>query len=387
MGSPSSPDLVPHTATDLTAANLRPPFHPGVQVQPERPVQTTLAFHASRIVIDVGVLLAMASMSMTFVISAAGDRSGLDADALPAVLLLLPIFAVTLTPDHTRPLHPALGWVSLVLGLTALPYALVKMLDAGVLADTLNGSVGLGARLLVFGCAVTLVGIGIGIARSMLGLAAGGTPGRGGSFITKKVAKSGPRPNQSEPIRTVEQPATTPRPSAGTHDQNAASKVVPASDGSGEEPSPSAPQRDPVPEPAPRPSSKRAVPLPSPNETSQPATAKPTPEASPQPTTPVSTPQPPPERPPLPPVEEAAPPRHAEHPDHDRPAPIPKPAPPHQPEIVFPDTGAVAREADPEPVENDLMNTAERADAALSDHLLSMLDPGDDPVDPPQTDE
>jgi hypothetical protein len=51
------------------------------------------------------------------------------------------------------------------------------------------------------------------------------------------------------------------------------------------------------------------------------------------------------------------------------------PAPSSQPAIVFPDTGAVAREAAPEPVaENPLLDTAERADAALDDHLMSMLD-------------
>ncbi len=147
-------------------------------MQPERPVQTTLAFHASRIVIDVGVLLAMASMSMTFVISTTGDRSALDADAFPVVILLLPIFAVTLIPDHTRPLHPLAAWISLALGLAALPYALVKMLDASILADTLDGSVGFGARLMVIGCIVVLTGIGIGLYRNLRGLPAGGTPGR-----------------------------------------------------------------------------------------------------------------------------------------------------------------------------------------------------------------
>ena len=254
-------------------------------MQPERPVQTTLAFHASRIVIDVGVLLAMASMSMPFVIASTGDRSALDADALPVLLLLLPIFAVTLIPDHARPIHPVAGWSALAFGLAALPYALVKMLDAGILADTLDGSVGLGARLMVASCFVTLVGIGIGIYRQIRGLPAGGTPGRSKAFRTR--------------------PKTSPGPFA---------------------------------------------------------------EAKPE------TPQ--------------APEASAAAPTRLKPAaPEPSPARSAQPEIVFPDTGAVAREADPDPASPPgVHDTAERADAAIDDDLLAMFDPPDaDEAD--QTDE
>lgn len=247
-------------------------------MQPERPVQTTLAFHSSRIVIDVGVLIALAAMSVPFVTSPVGDRSGLNADALPALLLLLPIFVVTLIPDHTRPLHPALGWASLAFGLAALPYALVKMLDAAILADTLDGSVGLGSRLLLAGCFVTLVGISIGIYRSLRGLPAGGTPGRNASFRTR--SKSLTAPGAKERVDS-EKPAPTSAPAKRP------TRLMPAA----EEP-------------------------------------------------------------------------QKQHPD--------KPAPGGQPEIVFPDTGAVAREAAPEPAD-DVLDTAERADAALDDHLMSMF--------------
>jgi hypothetical protein len=255
-------------------------------LQPERPVQTTLAFHASRIVIDAGVLLAMASMSMPFVIAGSGDRSAIDADALPALLLLLPIFVVTLIPDHTRPIHPVASWAALAFGLAALPYALVKMLDAGILADTLDGSVGLGARLLVISCFVTLIGIGIGIYRQLRGLPAGGTPGRSSAFRTKPKTSAAPI--------AADKPETPP--AAQTPDA-APTRLVPAA---------------------------------------------PDPEAT------NLTAEPP-------------------------------PSPSAQPEIVFPDTGAVAREADPDPVSPPgLHDTAERADAALDDHLLSMFDPADD---------
>jgi hypothetical protein len=124
------------------------------------------------------VLLAMASLSFAFVTSPSGNRTALQADALPAVALLLPIFLITLLPDHTRPLPRPLSWASLVLGLAAFPYAIVKHLDASVLADTLGGSVGIGARLLVFGTFVTLLGIGIGLTRTFLGLPTGAHPSR-----------------------------------------------------------------------------------------------------------------------------------------------------------------------------------------------------------------
>ncbi len=264
-------------------------------MQPERPVQTTLAFHASRIVTDAGVLLAMAAMSLPFVTSGAGDRSSIDADALPALLLLLPIFVVTLIPDHTRPLHPALGWSALALGLAALPYALVKMLDAEILADTLNGSVGIGARLLVVACLVSVIGIGIGLLRSVRGLPSGGTPNRTATY------QSEPRPRQGDAV--VTEPAPEPRPQSDTKDTAK------------------------LPEPVP--------------ETRQPEPAE---------------------------IEDEVPPTPSEPP----PAP---PAAPVQPEIVFPDTGAVAREARPQPVSpDDPSTTAERADAALDDHLDSMFD-------------
>jgi hypothetical protein len=251
-----------------------------MSLQPERPVQTTLAFHASRIVIDVGVLLAMASMSMPFVIASSGDRSALDADALPVLLLLLPIFVVTLIPDHARPIHPVAGWSALAFGLAALPYALVKMLDAGILADTLDGSVGLGARLMVISCFVTLVGIGIGIYRQLRGLPAGGTPGR------SRVFRTGPK-TSADPVAGAK-PETPQTPEASA---TAPTRLMPA-----------------APEQKPEPSPSRSA----------------------------------------------------------------------QPEIVFPDTGAVAREADPDPASPPgVHDTAERADAAIDDGLLDIFESSD----------
>jgi hypothetical protein len=136
---------------------------------------TRLAFHASRIIIDVGVLIALGAMSLPFVEAPTGARDSISADALPALLLLVPIFLITLIPDHTRPVPGPLGWVPLVLGIAAFPYAIVKFVDAVTVADTVGGTVGLGSRLLVFGTFVTLLGIGVGLARRLLRLPSGGS--------------------------------------------------------------------------------------------------------------------------------------------------------------------------------------------------------------------
>lgn len=183
-------------------------------MQPQRrPAPTTLAFHASRIIIDVGVLLAMASLSLDFVTGPGVSRSALQADALPAVILLLPIFLITLIPDHTRPLPRPLGWASLLLGLAAFPYAIVKHLDASVMAETLDGSVAIGARLLVFGTFVTLVGIVIGLTRSFLGLPTGGNPSRRDVTSTTSPTQPAVRAKDADqPEETAVAPVATATP-------------------------------------------------------------------------------------------------------------------------------------------------------------------------------
>ena len=180
---------------------------------------TTLAFHASRIVTDVGVLLVLASMSLTFVSAPTGDRSAMDLDALPALLLVAPIFIVTLIPDHTRPLPRLASWGALVLGLAAFPYSVVKYLDSMVLADTLGGSLSLGTRLLVFGTFVTVVGVAIGLARSWMGLASGGSPTRNVAMTPRRAGPT--RPGAPAPARS--RPAAEPdrpRPARAAAEQS-----------------------------------------------------------------------------------------------------------------------------------------------------------------------
>jgi len=188
--------------------------------RPARTGPTKLAFHASRIVIDAGVLISMAAMSMPFVTTDGADTNSMAADALPVIFLLAPIFLVTLLPDHTRPIPMPLGWISLVLGIAAFPYAVVKYLDAANLAATLEGNVGFGARLLIFGTFVTLAGIGVGLARGMLKLPSGGTfPALRPAPAQRKAkpaqrprpgtARTEPAPAGSDPRRTQPRPVRT----------------------------------------------------------------------------------------------------------------------------------------------------------------------------------
>jgi len=178
---------------------------------PTRTGPSKLAFHASRVIIDAGVLIAMAAMSMPFVTTDGADRSSVAADALPVVILLAPIFLITMIPDHSRPIPTPLGWLSLILGVAAFPYAIVKYLDAGALAETLGGDIGFGARLLIFGTFVTIVGIGVGLARNVLRLPSGGTySSRRPSPTGKATAGEAPR-RQAQRQKQQKQQAPRPR--------------------------------------------------------------------------------------------------------------------------------------------------------------------------------
>jgi hypothetical protein len=207
---PKPRPLRPRTARPAPAAR---------QARSPRPAGSTLAFHASRIVIDIGVLLVLASMSLSYVTAPTGDRSAMHLDALPVLLLVAPIFAITLIPDHTRPVPRPLAWASLVLGLAAFPYAVVKYLDARVLAATLGGGLGSGVRLLVFGNFVVIVGIAIGLTRAWLGLASGGSPSRIAAAPLRSEAAAEAR-TPAPPTRDAASPPLRSRPARAGNEQS-----------------------------------------------------------------------------------------------------------------------------------------------------------------------
>lgn len=135
---------------------------------------TRLAFHPSRIVIDAGVLLVLGAMSLPFVTADGFRQRAVAGDALPALLFLLPVFIMTLIPDHSAPLPRPLSWAGLAPAAAALPYTVVKYLDASTLAGTVQGSVGMGARLLVLGTFTALAGVVLGLLRAGAALPAAG---------------------------------------------------------------------------------------------------------------------------------------------------------------------------------------------------------------------
>ncbi len=134
--------------------------------RPRRP--SRLAFDVSRIVVDVGVLLVLGAMSLPFVTGEDFRQRALAGDGLVALLLVAPIFVMTVLPDQSRPLPRPLALASLLLAGAALPYTVVKYLDASTLAGTVQGSVGMGARVLVIGAFTVLGGLVLGLVRARL---------------------------------------------------------------------------------------------------------------------------------------------------------------------------------------------------------------------------
>lgn len=133
---------------------------------PTRPSATSsLAFHPHRIVIAAGTLLALGSMSLPYVTASGTRRGALALDALPALLLLAPIIVMIMIPDHSRAIPRISGLASAGLTAFAIPYAVVKVLDAFVLAESLEGSVGAGPWLLLVGCVTVAGGVALGILR------------------------------------------------------------------------------------------------------------------------------------------------------------------------------------------------------------------------------
>lgn len=133
---------------------------------PTRPTQPPLlAFHPYRMVIAAGTLMALGALSLAFVSGPGARRGAMALDALPALLLLLPAFAGAMVPDHTRPPERVHALVGAGFTLVAVPYALVKLLDASILAESLGGSMAAGPWLLLVGAIVVAVGLALTLLR------------------------------------------------------------------------------------------------------------------------------------------------------------------------------------------------------------------------------
>ncbi|HUG75377.1 MAG TPA: hypothetical protein VMM81_06875 [Acidimicrobiia bacterium] len=121
-----------------------------------------LAAHPHRIVIDAGVLVALAGLSLAFVSSGAGGRPWSLRDGVVLLGLLAPLVVLTVLPDRSRPLSPAHRLIGSALVLLAIPYALIKVMEAVTLARAVGGSIGFGPWLVLAGVAAAAVGVGLG---------------------------------------------------------------------------------------------------------------------------------------------------------------------------------------------------------------------------------
>lgn len=124
-----------------------------------------LAFHPHRIVIDGGVLIALAGLSLSFVTTARGQRPWSLLDGVVLLGILAPLVLVTMLPDRSQPLSKVGRAIATALVLVATPYAVVKMLDAFTLARALGGAVGPGPWLVVVGVVGTIAGVVLGWVR------------------------------------------------------------------------------------------------------------------------------------------------------------------------------------------------------------------------------
>ena len=229
---------------------------------------TRLAFHLSRIVADAGVLLVLGAMSLPFVTADGFEQRALAGDALPVLLLVAPIFLMTLLPDQSTPLPRPLTWVALFLAPAALALAVIKYFDAATLADSLPGSVGIGPKVLVMGAFIVLGGV-------VLGLIPGPARSPGVDATLAGVAPEPAAARVAAPARSARpprSPASEPAPG-----RRAAPAAVPAPStptrqfprwrrpGSAAAPASPAP-RSPSPSPAPtrRPAADRPAPRPAP---------------------------------------------------------------------------------------------------------------------------
>jgi hypothetical protein len=122
-----------------------------------------LAFHPSRIVICLGLILVLGAMSLSFVGGEGVRRDSIQADALPCLLLLLPAFVASLLPNRAAPVDSRPGWIALAAATTAFAYSLVVEFSATAQASSLGGSTGAGGLLLLFGTLVTAGGAGLGL--------------------------------------------------------------------------------------------------------------------------------------------------------------------------------------------------------------------------------
>lgn len=115
--------------------------------------------------------IAFATLSLTFpfaTLPVVGSIGGLDADAWPALLPLIPVALAAAFGDWTAAPRPGRATLLVVLGCGAVLFAVVKAVDAIIATrDVVGATTGAGVVVLVGGTVVALAGTVVALSRSL----------------------------------------------------------------------------------------------------------------------------------------------------------------------------------------------------------------------------
>jgi hypothetical protein len=125
--------------------------------------------HPWRPVALAGFGFAALAMLFPFVtLPVVGVIDGIEADAWPALIPLLPVLAAAVLGDRTEAPGPGAGVALVLLACSSLVFAIVKLSDAIIaVRNVAEGSVGAGPTVLVGGALVAMVGCVVALSRAL----------------------------------------------------------------------------------------------------------------------------------------------------------------------------------------------------------------------------
>ena len=124
--------------------------------------------HLSRIVVLAGSGLAGAALFLTQVrFPVLGSVNGIDGDAWPVLIPLIPLLLLTVLGDRVEGYRPAAGLLGIVFACGAVVFAAVKAADAVLAARDSGGSVGAGALVVLAATVAAVIGTLIGLSRRL----------------------------------------------------------------------------------------------------------------------------------------------------------------------------------------------------------------------------
>jgi hypothetical protein len=124
--------------------------------------------HLWRLITLVGTGFAALAMAFPFAtLPVVGVITGIEAEAWPALLPLIPVAAAAALGDWDRGLRPPVAIPLILSASLAVLFAVFKLTDALVaVADTAGASLGAGAFVLLAGTLIALAGTAAALTRS-----------------------------------------------------------------------------------------------------------------------------------------------------------------------------------------------------------------------------